>query len=72
MNLDGNSLFAGFAVSLVGLGFFMYGRKQGRPAQILFGLISMGYPYFVAGPAWIFGIFAVLVAALWLALRLGW
>ena len=72
MNLDGNSLFAGFAVSMVGLGFFMYGRKQGRPPQILFGLISMVYPYFVSGPAWVFGIFALLSAALWLALRVGW
>jgi hypothetical protein len=72
MNLDGNSLFAGFAVSLVGLGFFMYGRKQGRPPQILFGLISMVYPYFVTGPAWILGIFVALTGAMWLALRLGW
>lgn len=72
MNLDGNSLFAGFFVSLVGMGCFMYGRKQQRAPQIVFGLVAMVYPYFVAGPAWIFGIFAALLAALWLALRLGW
>ena len=72
MTLDGNSLLAGFAVSTVGFGFFMYGKKQGRPPQILFGLVSMVYPYFVAGPAWVFGIFALLAAALGLALRLGW
>lgn len=72
MSLDGNSLLAGFAVSLVGFGFFMYGRKQSRAPQILFGLISMVYPYFVASPAWIFAIFAALIGAMWLALRLGW
>lgn len=72
MNLDGNSLLAGFAVSSVGMGFFMYGRKQGRAPQILFGLISMVYPYFVASPLWILGIFAGLLGAIWLALRLGW
>lgn len=72
MNLDGSSLFAGFVVSMVGLGFFMYGRKQGRAPQIVFGVVSMVYPYFVAGPPWIFGIFAVLVGALWFAVRLGW
>lgn len=72
MNLDGNSLLAGFAVSLVGFGFFTYGRKQGRPPQILFGLISMVYPYFVAGPALVFGIFFALLGAMWLAVRLGW
>jgi len=26
----------------------------------------------VGSPAWVFGIFAVLLGALWLALRLGW
>jgi hypothetical protein len=72
MTLDGNSLLAGFAVSTVGFGFFMYGKKQARPPQILFGLVSLVYPYFVAGPAWIFGIFAALLAAMGLALRLGW
>ena len=72
MNLDGNSLIAGFAVSTVGFGFFMYGKKQGRPPQIAYGLLSMVYPYFVGSPAWVFGIFALLTGALWLSLRLGW
>ena len=72
MTFDGNSLLAGFAVSTVGLGFFMYGKKQGRPPQIAFGLLSMVYPYFVGSPAWVFGIFALLIGALWLSLRLGW
>jgi len=72
MNLDGNSLLASFAVSSVGLGFFMYGRKQERAPQILFGLINMVFPYFVGSPALMFGIFVVLLGVLWLALRLGW
>ncbi len=72
MTLDGNSLLAGFAVSTVGFGFFMYSKKQARPPQILFVLISMVYPYFVAGPGWVFAVFALLIGALWLALRLGW
>ena len=72
MSLDGNSLLAGFAVSTVGLGFFMYGKKQSRLPQLLFGVISMIYPYFVGGPLIVFGIFAALLAGLWLALRLGW
>jgi len=72
MNLDGNSLLAGFAVSLIGFGLFTYGRKQGRAPQILVGLVSMVFPYFVASPVWILGIFVALVGAMWLALRLGW
>ena len=72
MILDGNSLLAGFAASSLGLGFFMYGKKQGRAPQMLFGVICMVYPYFVASPGWIFAILAVLVALMWLSLRLGW
>jgi len=72
MNLDGNSLLAGFAVSTVSFGFFMYGKKQGRAPQILFGLLGMVYPYFVGSPVWIFAIFALLLGLLWLSLRLGW
>ena len=72
MNFDGNSLLAGFAVSTVGFGFFMYGKKQQRAPQILFGLLTMVYPYFVGGPLYVLGIFGVLLGLLWLALRLGW
>jgi hypothetical protein len=72
MNFDGNSLLAGFAVSTVGFGFFMYGKKQGRPPQIIFGLISMLYPYVIGSPLLMLGIFALLSALLFIALRLGW
>ena len=70
--MDGNTILAGFAVSTVGFGFFMYGKKQGRPPQIAFGLIAMIYPYFVGGPLLVFGILAALLALMWLALRFGW
>ena len=69
--MDGNTILAGFAVSTVGFGFFMYGKKQGRAPQIVFGLLSMVYPYFVGGPLLILGVFAALLALLWVALRTG-
>lgn len=72
MNFDGNSLLAGFAVSTVAFGFFMYGKKQQRAPQLLFGLIGMVYPYFVGGPWLVLGVFLALLGALWLALRLGY
>ncbi len=72
MNLDGNSLLAGFAVSLVGAGFFMYGRKQGRPPQIAFGVVTAVYPYFISSPGWMLAVFAALLGAMLVALRLGW
>jgi hypothetical protein len=69
--MDGNTLLAGFAVSTVGFGFLMYGKKQGRAPQIVFGLLTMIYPYFVGGPLLIFGIFAALAALMWVAIRSG-
>ena len=69
--MDGNTLISGFLVSTVGLGFFMYGKKQGRAPQIAFGVLAMVYPYFVGGPLLIFGIFAALLALMWLAIRMG-
>lgn len=56
---------------MVGLGFFMYGKKQSRPPQLVFGVVSMVYPYFVGGPLLVFGIFAALFALMWLAIRVG-
>ena len=72
MNLDGNSLISSFAVSTVGLGFFMYGKKQGRAPQIAFGLICLVYPYFISSPLIMFGVFFALLGLMYFALRLGW
>ena len=71
MSFDGNSLIAGFAVSLVGAGFFMYGKKQGRAPQIGFGIITAVYPYFVTNWALMLGVFVVLLGLMWLAIRAG-
>ena len=70
--MDGNTILAGFAVSTVGFGFFLYGKKQGRTPQIVFGILTMIYPYFVGGPLLVLGIFVALSVLLWLALRFGW
>ena len=72
MSLDGNYLLASFAVSLVGAGFFMYGKKQGRPPQIAFGVITAIYPYFITNPWLILGVFVALLGLMFVALRLGW
>lgn len=40
-------LLWGLLFSSVGLGFFLYGKKQARPAPLLCGLALMIYPYFV-------------------------
>ena len=69
--MDGNTIISGFVVSTVGMGFFMYGKKQHRAPQMAFGVLAMVFPYFVGGPLLIFGIFAALLALMWLAIRMG-
>ncbi len=39
-------------ISLVGMGFFMYGRKRPDGAAIVTGIVLMVYPYFVGSLAW--------------------
>jgi hypothetical protein len=69
--MDGNMILAGFAVSTVGFGFFMYGKKQSRPPQLAFGLITMIYPYFGGTPLIVIGVFFLLLALMWVAIRAG-
>lgn len=51
--------------SSIGLGIFVFGRRQGRPIHLLAGLLLMVMPYLVANP-WALGLVcvAVLVAPL--------
>ena len=69
--MDGNALLAGFMVSTIGFGFFMYGKKQARPPQLAAGLLLMIYPYFVSNVLLMFGIGVGLIGLLWLALKAG-
>ena len=72
MDLDAGSLIASFVIGSIGLIAFMYGKRQGRFPQMVVGLVMMLYPYFVPNVA-IMGIVAVvLLAGLWLSVRLGW
>ncbi|SJM90427.1 hypothetical protein [Crenothrix polyspora] len=55
-------LLWGVVFSSVGLGFFVYGKKQQRLSPLLCGLALMVYPYFVGTVPLLLGIGVVLVA----------
>jgi hypothetical protein len=59
-------------VSSVGFVAFMYGKKQSRFPQLLVGLALMVFPYFVSSALLMLLIAAVLLGALWGAVRLGY
>lgn len=71
MDIDANALLASFVPSSIGLVLLMYGKRQGRAPHMVVGLVLMIYPYFVSNILLMFGIAAVLVAGLSLAVRRG-
>jgi hypothetical protein len=72
VNLDATSLVSSLLVSSVGFVLLSYGRKMNRPPHALAGLTLLIYPYFIENAVIMFGIAAAILAALWLAARLGW
>lgn len=65
-------LFASLAIGSVGVGLFIYGKKQGRWPQLLAGCVLSVYPYFVNSLGWMIGIAVAVIGALVLAVRAGW
>lgn len=58
--MDATALFLGVLFSSIGLGFFIYGRKQQKPVPLLCGLTLMIYPYFVSTTLPLFAVGTVL------------
>ena len=48
--------------SSIGLGFFLYGRKQRAVVPLVCGLVLMVFPYFVPNPVAVVAIGIVLTA----------
>jgi hypothetical protein len=46
MNLE-QGLFVGMVTGVVGMAYFVYGKKQGLPIPLLSGIGLMVYPYFI-------------------------
>ena len=60
--MDQALLLWGLLFSAIGMGFFIYGRKQRRAVPLVCGLVLMVYPYFVPGTIWLLVIGVVLCA----------
>ena len=70
-NLTPGSLLASLLVSTIGLGLFLYGKKQTRIPQLGAGLALMIFPMFVASAGWMLAVAGAVLGALWLGLRMG-
>jgi hypothetical protein len=71
MDLDANAILLGFLVGSIGVVCFVYGKRQSRFPHMLAGATLCVYPYFVANLLLSAVIGAAVLAALWVAVRLG-
>jgi hypothetical protein len=71
MDTSALGLILSLAIGAVGAGLFIYGKKQQRWPQMTGGIVLCIYPYFVPN-LWLMGaIAAVIVAAVWITVRMG-
>lgn len=59
-------LLLGVIFSSIGLGYFLYGKKQHSGVPLACGLFLMVYPYFISNVAVLLAIGVVLSAIPWL------
>lgn len=60
--MNTSQLLLGVLFSSIGLGYFIYGKKQKTIVPFLCGLILMIFPYFIESPGLIVLIGAVVLA----------
>ena len=61
--MTGTTLAIGLLTGAIGVGYFMYGKRQTKFVPLLAGMALCVYPYFVDSALWLFVIGAVLLAA---------
>jgi predicted membrane protein len=60
--VDAGVLLWGLLFSSIGLGFFLYGKKQRAVVPLVCGLVLMIYPYFIPNVIALVAIGVVLIA----------
>jgi hypothetical protein len=72
MDLSTGGLMASLVIGAVGMGVFLYGKRQERYPQLIGGVALMVYPYFVGGQTltWVIG--GVIIAAITAAVQAGY
>ena len=63
ITMNATQLFLGVIFSSIGLGYFMYGKKQKMTIPLACGLILMIYPYFIESTA-LLSVVGVILALL--------
>jgi len=61
--MTGTTLAIGILTGAIGVGYFMYGKRQTKFVPLLAGMALCVYPYFVDSALWLVVIGAMLIAA---------
>jgi hypothetical protein len=61
--VSATSLVIGIFTGAIGVGYFIYGKRQAKFAPLLAGMMLCVYPYFVDSLLWLLVIGAALMAA---------
>jgi len=69
--ISGTELMVGMITSTIGMGIFIYGKKSDRFPQIFAGLALMAFPMAEHATIPVLAVSTLIVAALWLGVRLG-
>jgi len=71
LQIDPWVLVLGFVFSVIGFGYFRYGKARGETIPLFVGVFLMVYPYFVYSALWLVLIGLALMAVPFAANRLG-
>jgi hypothetical protein len=61
--VNATSLVIGIFTGAIGVGYFIYGKRQAKFAPLIAGMMLCIYPYFVDGVLWTIVVGVVLIAA---------
>lgn len=67
LDLSPAALFAGIAVSSIGLGLYLFGKRNERLPQLVGGMALMAAPLVVHGALALWAACGLVLAGLWLA-----
>jgi predicted cobalt transporter CbtA len=71
MNLDPAWLVLSVITGAIGLGLFVYGKRESRWPHAVIGLLFMVYPYFTPSTSSLVIVGAILAGLLWYLSRTG-
>ncbi|MFI4887111.1 MAG: hypothetical protein ACHP7B_00020 [Burkholderiales bacterium] len=61
--MNATSLMVGIFTGAIGVGYFVYGKRQAKFVPLIAGMMLCVYPYFVDGVIWLLIVGAALMAA---------